>query len=169
MSSQDPNQWAMGVLSDLKAPVTPENVSSVLSYAQCGGDVANLNTSSVSLALAHSAPRPVFGSAVGGTTGNCVSQTNTIDLASLKIPLVPGTPGVLPIPGTDGLNPLSGLSSLNTLLKELMSGTLWLRVGEFLLAGILFLAGLYLMASESSAGARLKSQAETAAVVAAAA
>lgn len=88
-------------------------------------------------------------------------------------PANPFGPGITidnPFGNIPVLGPASqGVSDVGNFLKAVSSPNFLVRVGQFALGGLLLILGLYLIASESNAMTRLRSQASAVAPVAAAA
>ena len=109
-----------------------------------------------------------------GASHPTIAEPAKLTIPGTDIPIITG-PSLLPMPGqkdaTSGgfKNPLDTLSGLGGILAKLSDVKFWIRVGQMALGVLLVLVGIWLMVSESNAGQKLKSQAESAAVVAAAA
>lgn len=152
------------------------------------------NMAGIVAALRQSAPRSVFAGAVGaspwGSNPQCIAttsggsgtvspppssggttdtgSTSTAQLASLKLPSWLPSPFNIPFPIPTPGNPLGAADRFFTLIAaavtHLTSPAFWIRVGEFLLGGLLILVGVSVMLSETKAAKQVESVAPLAAV-----
>jgi hypothetical protein len=105
-----------------------------------------------------------IGLTVAGKDANGLPE----DVSQGDINNTPGANNQDPGAAVPGLN-ISGSSlfgPLGTLLGDITSGKFWLRVGQLVLGGLLILAGLFFILSETKEGKAVESSAATAAIAA---